>query len=44
MEPASELRQDASLFEVVPQIVEHQCILVRDATRKLVGIVQLQQT
>lgn len=39
MEPASEIRQDASLFEAVPQIVEHQCILVRDATRKLVGIV-----
>ena len=39
MEPASEIGQGASLFEAVPQIVEHQCILVRDATRKLVGIV-----
>jgi len=39
MEPHAELRQDASLFEAVPQIVAHQCILVRDTTRKLVGIV-----
>jgi hypothetical protein len=27
MEPASEIGQGASLFEAVPQIVEHQCIL-----------------
>lgn len=39
MESASEIRQDASLFEAVPQIVEHQCVLVRDVARRLVGIV-----
>jgi len=32
-------RSDASLFEAVQQIVEHECVLVRDTTRKLTGIV-----
>lgn len=39
MEAPSEIRSDASLFEAVQQIVEHECVLVRDATRKLTGII-----
>ncbi|MGH9510805.1 MAG: CBS domain-containing protein [Terriglobales bacterium] len=39
MEPATEILSDASLFEAIQQIVEHECVLVRDATRKLTGIV-----
>lgn len=39
MEAATETRLDASLFEAIQQIVEHECVLVRDATRKLTGIV-----
>jgi CBS domain-containing protein len=39
MEPANEIRLDASLFEAIEQIVEHECVLVRDGTRKLAGIV-----
>ena len=39
MEPANEIRPDASLFEAIQQIVEHEYVLVRDVTRKLTGIV-----
>ncbi len=39
METPSEIRSDASLFEAIQQIVEHECVLVRDITRKLTGIV-----
>lgn len=39
MDPSSEIRSDASLFEAIRQIVEHECVLVRDQTRKLSGIV-----
>jgi CBS domain-containing protein len=39
METPSEIRSDASLFEAIQQIVENECVLVRDATRKLTGIV-----
>jgi CBS domain-containing protein len=39
MEQANEIRFDASLFDAIQQIVEHECVLVRDATRKLAGIV-----
>jgi predicted transcriptional regulator len=39
MEYASETRLDTSLFEVIPQIVQHDCVLVRDGTRKLTGII-----
>lgn len=39
MEPANDIRFDASLFEAIQQIVEHECVLVRDATRKVTGIV-----
>jgi hypothetical protein len=39
MEAANEIRSDASLFEAIQQIVEHECVLVRDTTRKLTGIV-----
>ena len=39
MERANDIRSDASLFEAIQQIVEHECVLVRDATRKITGIV-----
>src|SRR5207237_7973893 len=39
IEAADRIRSDASLFEAIQQIVEHECVLVRDATRKLTGIV-----
>lgn len=39
MEMAHEIRSDASLFQAIQQVVEHECVLVRDATQKLVGIV-----
>jgi hypothetical protein len=39
MEAAHELRSDTSLFEAVQHIVEHECILIRDMSRKLTGIV-----
>jgi CBS domain-containing protein len=39
MEASSEIRSDASLFDAIQQIVEHECVLVRDTTRRLAGIV-----
>lgn len=39
MDSVVEVRADASLFEAIQQIVEHECVLVRDETRKLTGIV-----
>jgi CBS domain-containing protein len=39
METPSEIRSDASLFDAIQQIVENECVLVRDITRKLTGIV-----
>jgi CBS domain-containing protein len=39
MEAANEIRLDASLFEAIQQIVEYECVLVRDGSRKLTGIV-----
>jgi CBS domain-containing protein len=39
MEPAIEVSPSASLFKAILQIVEHECVVVRDETRKLVGIV-----
>ena len=39
METANDIRSDASLFEAIQQIVEHECVLVRDTTRKITGIV-----
>jgi hypothetical protein len=39
MEAANEIRLDASLFEAIQLIVEHECVLVRDASRKLTGVV-----
>jgi CBS domain-containing protein len=39
MESPAEVPADASLFEAIRQIVEHECVLVRDETRKLTGIV-----
>lgn len=39
MEAASEIRLDASLFEAIQEIVANECVLVRDGTRKLTGIV-----
>jgi hypothetical protein len=39
MESANEIPSDSSLFEAIQQIVAHECVLVRDATRKVTGIV-----
>ena len=39
MESASETTLAASLFEAIQQIVEHECVLVRDGSRTLTGIV-----
>lgn len=39
MEAANEIRLDASLFDAIQQIVEHECVLVRDPGRTLTGIV-----
>lgn len=39
MEVASEIRLDTSLFEAIQQIVENECVLVRDGSRLLTGIV-----
>jgi len=39
MEAINEIRLDASLFEAIQQIVEYECVLVRDGSRKLTGIV-----
>jgi CBS domain-containing protein len=39
MEAANEIRSDASLFEAIQQIVEHECVLVRDGARRVTGIV-----
>jgi hypothetical protein len=39
MKPPAEVPVDASLFQAIRQIVEHECVLVRDETRKLTGIV-----
>ncbi len=39
METAYEINADASLFDAIQQIVEHECVLVRDATRQVTGIV-----
>jgi CBS domain-containing protein len=39
MEAANETRLDASLFDAIQQIVEHESVLVRDTSRKLTGIV-----
>lgn len=39
MEEAAEVRADDSLFDAVQQIVAHDCVLVRDSSRALIGIV-----
>ncbi len=39
MEPPSDMNADASLFEAIQQIVEHECVLVRDGTRRITGII-----
>jgi CBS domain-containing protein len=39
MEPAAEISADASLFEAIQQIVEHECVLVRDSTKRVSGII-----
>jgi CBS domain-containing protein len=39
MESATETTLDASLFEAIQQIVAHECVLVRDGSRMLTGIV-----
>jgi CBS domain-containing protein len=39
METAVEVSPNASLFNAIQSIVEHECVLVRDETRNLTGIV-----
>lgn len=39
MDPAYDISADASLFEAIPAIIEHECVLVRDGGRLIVGIV-----
>ncbi len=39
MDPHFEIKAGASLFEAIRLIVEHDCILVRDASNKISGIV-----
>jgi len=39
MEQPQEIRADASLFEVIPLIVKHQYVLVRDSQAKISGMV-----
>ena len=39
MEPHAEISSDASLFTVIPLIVEHEYVLVRGSDQRIVGIV-----
>ncbi|MGI9049465.1 MAG: CBS domain-containing protein [Rubrobacteraceae bacterium] len=39
MEPHQEIKVDASLFDAIPLIVNHQYVLVRDTQNKISGIV-----
>jgi hypothetical protein len=39
MEPGREISADASLFAAIDTIVKYQYVLVRDASRRIVGIV-----
>lgn len=39
MEPHQEISSDASLFSAIDVIVRHDCVLVRDSSRKICGIV-----
>lgn len=39
MEQHHELRDDASLFDAIRVIAEHDCVLVRDRTNKITGLV-----
>ncbi len=39
MEPHQEISADASLFSAIEMIVRHDCVLVRDSTRRISGIV-----
>jgi predicted transcriptional regulator len=39
MEEAAEVRADDSLFDAIQMIVAHDCVLVRDSTHALAGIV-----
>jgi CBS-domain-containing membrane protein len=39
MEPHQEISADASLFSAIDVIVRHDCVLVRDSTRLISGIV-----
>jgi CBS domain-containing protein len=39
MEEAAEVKADTSLFDAIQLIVAHECVLVRDATNALAGIV-----
>jgi CBS domain-containing protein len=37
--PPEMVNEDMSLFRVIKTVVEHECVLVRDKTRKITGIV-----
>jgi predicted transcriptional regulator len=39
MDPFQEIGSDASIFEAIPIIAQYECVLVRDSTRKVVGII-----
>ena len=39
MNDITELSSDDSLYDAIPLIVKHECVLIRDATNKVVGIV-----
>ena len=39
MEPHQEISADVSLFSAIDLIVKHDCVLVRDSTRRISGIV-----
>ncbi len=38
-DPPETVTDDTSLFKVIDKVVEHECVLVRDKTRKVIGIV-----
>jgi len=39
MENAAEISADVSLFEAIQQVVEHECVLVRDSMKRVTGII-----
>jgi|SRR5437879_2567101 len=39
MDAYQELSPKASLYDAIPLIIQHECVLIRDETRKICGIV-----